>query len=560
MIEELAALREQMELSTGHVRLNLLLELAFLYRDVDAQLGVYLCREAAALADQYNDAPSQALALITEAMNLERLGHNLHALDRLSEAQIIVERSKDAYVLARLWHARGIIDVTRGQFYEALRSFLRCEGVSAVSDNLWLLSSVLSNIALIYDQLGEHAAAASYHQRSLKLSLATGRSDVQFYAVNNIGVNCMCLGLWKEALAYHKEAYAVANSQGRLYGVMLSALNLAETYTALGEIDAAQIASEEAIHQARHLQDKKILAGSLAIYAQIQYNLQNFEATILALREALRLVSELGGFHKSSSYHLLLADALLRLGEDDRACFHLHAILDVGLALPTEDHLLACQRLVHLFEAKGEIDTARAYEVKRQEAETAFQTLQDHHQRKLTQIESFGFEFAGTRQASSQGDSAHNTTLAVVQQELQDGFDRARRRFEPFAVVVLAVDHSERVPLEALSAVQTTLKQLLATAYDTVTLLPAANALTFLMLSTLPSREVAPQVRKFVKRVQALRWPSSPALRVTASAGCCTTLAWSQAEDMLRVSSRLLSQAQGLGGNQVCATPLEGRQ
>ena len=549
-------LKAQISLASGPEQLRLLVDLAFALREVDAREGLEVSRTAARLAQADRNWTALASLLLAEALNLDRLGNYPAARLRLDEAQRTNARTGDIGILARIWNARGVVCSNQGQLPEALHHYLLSEGVCEETRNTWMLCGVLNNIGIVYDRLGRHEEAFAAYGRALKLAHTIHREDIELHSVSNLGFNRMFLERWTDALHYHKEALQAAQRLENPYGVIVSTANMAETHAALGNTDLAHALFEDAIGRARDIGDLEHLVDLLHEHARLFLKSGDRPAAIALLQECLGLVEQMGGFHRDLSYRVLLAETLLADGRGNEALTSLEA---APAPAEHDGNLEARQQLyallTQLHAQDGRPDLAGQFEQRRQEAEQALLARQASWAALVPEIER---QVDRWKQDAALSGQRLQDTLPVGLPAQPGGvdlaglsvyFDAAHRQFEDLALLVVAVEPQEHPtadpPLQRLDE----LLDLVPPAPDVkaVRLGRRSDGAAVLLLPNAGHRSAVAYSRHLIGHLRA-----RASTRV--SVGCCTTTAWSQAGDMLRSAERLLSQAQGLGGNRVMAT------
>lgn len=550
-------LKARISRAAGPEQLRLLVDLAFALREVDAREGLTVSRTAADQAQAEKNWTALASALLAEALSLDRLGDYRFALVRLDEAQRINARTGDIGILARIWNVRGVVCSNQGQLPEALHHYLLSEGVCEETRNTWMLCAVLNNIGIVYDRLGRHEEAFSAYGRALKLAHAIHREDIELHAVSNLGFNRMFLERWTDALHYHKEALQTAQRLENPYGVIISTANMAETHAELGDTDLAHTLFEDATGRARQIGDLEHLVDLLHEHARLFLRSGDRPAAIALLQESLGLVEQMGGFHRDLTYRVLLAETLLHEGRSKEA------LTSLGTAPSPAEHdgnLEARQRfyalLTQLHAQDGRPDLAGQFEQRRQDAEQALLARQASWATLVPEIERQVDRWkqeavlSGQRLQDTLPEGLPSHPCGVDLNGLTSFFDAAHRQFEDLALLVVSVESQDepqaKPPLQRLDELLDRWPP--GQEVNAVRLGRRSDGAAVLLLPNAGHRSAV----AFARQLMTYLRTSASSTRV--SVGCCTTTAWSHAGDMLRSAERLLSQAQGLGGNRVMAT------
>ncbi|MGB1249323.1 MAG: tetratricopeptide repeat protein, partial [Candidatus Promineifilaceae bacterium] len=98
-----------------------------------------------------------------------------------------------------------------------------------------LLSSMLNNIGLVYDILGDKQEALDFFNQALPITRDVGDRSGEAYTLNNIGAVYDALGDKQEALDFYNQALPIFRDVGHRSGEATTLDNIGGVYSALGD-------------------------------------------------------------------------------------------------------------------------------------------------------------------------------------------------------------------------------------------------------------------------------------------------------------------------------------
>lgn len=200
-------------------------------------------------------APLRARALY--ALALIGAGPSTHAFERqreiLERAAVLAAEARDDYLAAEIWiRLVLVVGYNEGHYHEALKLRPVAEAaVARTGHEPVLAASLLNNVGIVLDELGEHERAQDAFRRSLALRIEHyGENHPRVAAsLNNLGDSLRLGGELEAAreqlsrsLAIKRETLGAQHPQ-----VASTAQNLGVVHLALGEFDEAAAMTELAL-------------------------------------------------------------------------------------------------------------------------------------------------------------------------------------------------------------------------------------------------------------------------------------------------------------------------
>ena len=123
---------------------------------------------------------------------------------------------------------------------EALKYLLEAQIIAEKNQLIDKLLPIKTNIGNSYSNLSSYGEALGLHQEVLKLARIQDNKEYELVSLNNIGTIYLKKHDYRTALGYLQDAYKIAESTDTYMKVVL-AINIADTYTKIGEPDRAMM-------------------------------------------------------------------------------------------------------------------------------------------------------------------------------------------------------------------------------------------------------------------------------------------------------------------------------
>ncbi|MGL5888871.1 MAG: tetratricopeptide repeat protein, partial [Bacteroidia bacterium] len=136
----------------------------------------------------------------------------------------------DSVRIASSMNNLGNLYRSQKQYDKALECYNRCLRIRTMFGDSFGITSVLINIALVYDKLGKTDDALAANFRVMDISVKNGWHESEVTAKNNIGVIYMAQRKYAQAVTVLENAFAVADTNKLFYLGKKSGLVLAELY------------------------------------------------------------------------------------------------------------------------------------------------------------------------------------------------------------------------------------------------------------------------------------------------------------------------------------------
>jgi CHAT domain-containing protein/Tfp pilus assembly protein PilF len=172
--------------------------------------------------------------------------------------------------------------------YEEAIGFYRAAGERAGE------ASALTNIGVVYNQLGERQKALEYLNQALTLHKLVGDQREEARTLTYMAYACSGLVERQKALEYFNQALRLNESLGDVAGESLALANISGIYSALGESQKALDFLNLALVKSRSVRDRALEARVVANIGGVYIQLGDGERALEYLHEALPLYKALG--------------------------------------------------------------------------------------------------------------------------------------------------------------------------------------------------------------------------------------------------------------------------
>jgi DNA-binding NtrC family response regulator/tetratricopeptide (TPR) repeat protein len=246
----------------------------------------------------------------------------------------------------------------------------------------FLLGRIYSDMSGVYWLLRRPQDGIKCLEKSIKFFDQTDHRLNSVIAYNNLGMNLMLIGDWTRADQMMRSALEIARAANHVHvaGILDS---IGELKMLRGNLDEAEALLKESIDFARERKREWYMIQSMRNLGRCYLAQRRLDEAIEVARSAIDICRSTGEKHILNTIRLVLAEALLELGEIEECEAELRSIEDSD---PATDFFVlgSIQRLRGLAASEdGDDETAR-YHLNR--ALTIFETAEDIYHISLTRF------------------------------------------------------------------------------------------------------------------------------------------------------------------------------
>lgn len=344
------------------LKLNWLIELSKLHREIDPENGLRYGEEALTLSEQLNQPKQNALAHYFIGQSYDHSDQYDKAMDYYKVASSAFDALQMKQYLAYCYAQMSPIHRFRGEYDEAMSTIKKASEINRERNDLVALGYNLDNIGTLLSDLGQLDTAVYYFEQSLEIrkelkdTLALTESNLSMAVVQ------MGHGNYDKALEYSYEALEYATH-------FKDTLLIGESTYLIGTIKYYNFQFEEAINDLETalfmfeaINEKFMITSAFIAIAGCQAELKDFEGAISNLEKSLQIAED---FNYSSHLALILSNLAHSYGSLEQY----PKALDYGnralklqeeLNIPT-DILTSLQVIADIYLKMGNDDQAIAY-------------------------------------------------------------------------------------------------------------------------------------------------------------------------------------------------------
>lgn len=268
------------------VQLHLLNEIAFAYHAISPVKGLQAAEQAILLAKKLNNQSGLATAYSRKGTNHWALGQDSLAMkafdlsltyhkasgNMLDYAKVLNNKGLEHYKMGNYvaairdheeaaewfekldfplgvkhqWSNIGVVLLTLNDYPRALNAFLKADHISAEAP--LLQANILSNIGLVYKNIGEYTKAFQYQQQALKIHREMGSRKYIANTISNIATLYDLTGEPEKAIGFYLQAIKIKKELGNDREIANELTNLAIVYNKMdNKVDAAKYLEEAII-------------------------------------------------------------------------------------------------------------------------------------------------------------------------------------------------------------------------------------------------------------------------------------------------------------------------
>jgi hydrogenase-4 transcriptional activator len=320
----------EIERLSEHTRMEVLIRLGWSYSfNNDLPRAIALFNQAMQIARKLEDPAGIGACYFGLGRAYRNISEIRIARDHYTSALDHFRRTGDWRRLAESYVSIGYLQAYEGDFRNALQLLKQALTIIGPHEEQDLLGRTHMYLAITYDNLGMTAKSLEAFEKSIEHFRASGNQMSLAINQNNYADKLIWLGRWAEAGALLEDSLATfesTNQKSHYAGVLDT---LAYLHLLRGQIDEADEMTRRSL--------EVIQTSKNTLWVEISTRLTMGRSLMMkGQEEQARKVLEIGleVCRRSSTtryladVHLLLADALLGLGEVEQATAHVNIVRD----------------------------------------------------------------------------------------------------------------------------------------------------------------------------------------------------------------------------------------
>lgn len=282
------------EADSGPVRAEaLLLEAALADHDGRAHDAYFLAREARTLLERRQMQPHDVAlrCLLHLGIYARRLGRPAEGLQHFESAASLAENAENGLVmLAPALVGMGLSLIEVGRSAEAVAPLERARDLYLQLKMPSEVATAYHNLGLAFEGLQRWEEAAEALTKSFAIREALGLTEKLGFCAMELGLCYAHLHRGEKALQYAYLALDIARARSSTLMLGWAYLHLGLTYRALGQLELARKAMEEAIATFGQLGRPAEMATARRDYGDLLVESGQMEEAVEAYREAIQLL------------------------------------------------------------------------------------------------------------------------------------------------------------------------------------------------------------------------------------------------------------------------------
>lgn len=275
------------------VRLNLMINLANTYADVDVDKGLATAEEAILLAKKLG-APQLGKAYFAKALNCMNNDAYRMVLQTLDLAIPAFIAAKDSMGLGRTYFGKGLAYFNISSHDSAILQHQKALAIYEALGEQKRMANVLNSIGANYRNLSNYPRAIDYFLEAMAKYEATGSVNETAMTLSNIGMIYKDIEDYNHALGYYEKALKTYRQLDDKQGISKTLTNLGIAYDGLNNSDKALGYFQEALKMSEALDWQIEICTNLAEIGIIYKDRKEFETALPYFRKALAIATELG--------------------------------------------------------------------------------------------------------------------------------------------------------------------------------------------------------------------------------------------------------------------------
>ena len=265
------------------------------------------------------DPQAYARELYAQALADNRAARYERAIETLQRTLSIKNSGFDKVSIGKIHYNLGIAFYRLGQYDEALAAYLSAQSVHRGIDDRKSLSLSLNGIGNVHYARSDYANALQYYKEGMEIDEALGDRPAMAVAYNNIGLVYGGLGDMTRAREFLERSKEIRSELGDIAGVAYCLNNLGYSWYIEKEYERARELLQHCLELREQEGDRYGAVNSLTLLARIHLGMQDYDAAIANLTQALPLALKIKLQRELLDVYELLAEAHKHKGEFKQA-------------------------------------------------------------------------------------------------------------------------------------------------------------------------------------------------------------------------------------------------
>ncbi len=198
-------------------------------------------------------------------------------------------------------------------------------------DDQLLLSKILNNIALVYQDRNQYSLSIDYFLRAFDIQKENDDKATLSVTMTNIGMIYFQIQNYQEARNYIDQALTLARAENYMYTECYACAASIELFTVVGDHDQSEMMYRDAIRSCREIGNRYFESLAIFNHAQMELDQGNFISALKEFQDALAIQIEVGDNKKQNTTYNRIGISLMKANELAQASSNFRKARDMAL-------------------------------------------------------------------------------------------------------------------------------------------------------------------------------------------------------------------------------------
>ncbi len=304
------------------------------------------------------DALNNLIQLYIDTSEYEKASENC---DTLME---MCEKNNDRLTYARVLNKKGLSEWQLGNVDTALNCLIESLSIFREVDDSEVDSSLISNIGIMYAELGNDKKSEEFFKQAIKQAQKNGNKTSLASSLNNMGIISARLNKADESIEYFYKALEIKKKLGDKRKIITSLHNIADMCDEKNEYNKAEELLFEAEEMAKEIRNPEAMAFSKREWGKHFMFKGDYDKAIEILKQGLEMAEEKSLNSMAGDIALFISESYEKLG-DYKAALEYHKHHDRLKEKIYRENLKKNVAMIEdKYERKGKIKEAEFYREK----------------------------------------------------------------------------------------------------------------------------------------------------------------------------------------------------
>ena len=299
------------------------------------------------------------------------------AIAKLNDALTCYKRTQDRQGEGRAISDIGLIYYQLGEYDTAQKYLEQALDIRRQVGPLGGEAVTLNNLGMVYHDQGQVQKALQYYQQALtifqQIKYQSGEAD----ALNNIGTAYYSLGQYQEAIEYHQQAMEVYKELGDQSGIRKTLSNIGAVYERLWQYQEALKYYQQALDIRLDVEDWSGKASLLTNTGAIYHRLGQHQDALKYYQQALDIVRRINDPAGEGNVLNNIGAVHAVLGQDQTALKYYQQALDIRTRIGDRSgQASSLHNIAVVYRGRGQYQTSLEYY---RQALSIYRDLKDPH-------------------------------------------------------------------------------------------------------------------------------------------------------------------------------------